>query len=141
MSDLRQILQEIHDKHGRLTPEVVVQEATDPSHPLHSRFTWDNEAAGEAWRREQAHRLIQKVKVVYREADERNPAKSIRAFHAVRTDQGHVYKPVDEVVDDDFTRRLVLADMQREWKALHRRYRDFEEFLSMVRADLEPGAA
>lgn len=138
---LRDQLQAIYDQHGKLTPEIVVNEARDKDHPLHNRFEWDNEVAGEAWRREQAHRLIQKVKVVYREADDKQPEKSVRAFHAVRSEKGHVYEPVDKVVRDDFTRQLLLNDMRREWQALKRRYEEFEEFLHMVRADLGEDAA
>lgn len=138
---LRDQLQAIYDQHGKLTPEIVVNEARDKDHPLHNRFEWDNEVAGEAWRREQAHRLIQKVKVVYREADDNQPEKSVRAFHAVRSEKGHVYEPVGKVVRDDFTRQLLLNDMRREWQALKRRYEEFEEFLHMVRADLGEDAA
>ncbi|MFD1656939.1 hypothetical protein ACFSL4_01490 [Streptomyces caeni] len=134
--DLRSELQSIYDQHKKLTPALVVDAARDEQHPLHSRFEWNDAVAGEAWRRQQAHELIRSVRVVYREADEANPEKSVRAFHAVRKENGHVYEPVDKVAADDFTRRLVLADMEREWKALHRRYQDFEEFTAMVRRDL-----
>ena len=135
--DLRSELQTIYDKHKQLTPALVVEVARDEKHPLHSRFQWNDAVAGEAWRRQQAHELIRSVRVVYREADEANSEKSVRAFHAVRKEDGHVYEPVDKVVADDFTRHLVLQDMEREWKAMHRRYQDFEEFTAMVRHDLD----
>ena len=136
-TDLRGQLQAVYDQHSELTPDLVVDVARDPEHPLHSRFEWDDSVAGEAWRRQQAHDLIRKVRVVYREADETGPEKSIRVFHAVRSDKGHVYEPVEKVVADDFTRRLLLNDMEREWKALRKRYQEFEEFLSMVRQDVD----
>lgn len=135
--DLRSELQSIYDQHKRLTPALVVDAAREPEHPLHSRFEWNDAVAGEAWRRQQAHELIRSVRVVYREADESSSEKSVRAFHAVRKEDGHVYEPVDKVAADDFTRRLVLQDMEREWKALHRRYQDFEEFTALVRRDLD----
>lgn len=138
---LREQLQNIYDTHGQLTPALVVDMARNKTHPLHDRFEWNDKVAGEAWRRQQAHELIRSVKVVYREADNTNPEKSVRAFHAVRIDKGHVYEPVDKVIADDFTRRLLLQDMEREWRALHRRYQNFEEFAAMVRADLEGKAA
>lgn len=134
---LRDQLQAIYDGHGKLTPAIVVDEARDESHPLHTRFEWDDAAAGESWRRQQAHELIRSVRVVYREADEKNPERSVRAYHAVRGDDGHSYEPVEKVTEDDFTRRLVLGDMEREWKALHRRYQQFSEFLAMVRRDMD----
>ncbi|MEV0616080.1 hypothetical protein AB0I81_22395 [Nonomuraea sp. NPDC050404] len=140
-SSLRESLQRVYDQHGQLTPKLVVDIARDPAHELHRFFEWDDATAGEAWRREQAHRLIQKVKVVYREADEKNPEQSVRAWHAVRSEQGHVYEPVAKVAADPFTRQLVLKDMERDWKALKRRYADFAEFLDLVRSDLDQDAA
>lgn len=133
---LRDQLQNIYNQHGQLTPALVVEEARDEQHPLHDRFEWNDATAGEAWRRQQAHELIRSVKVVYREADEANPEKSVRAFHAMRSDKGHVYEPVEQIVNDDFARRLLLQDMEREWHALHRRYKHFEEFAAMVRRDV-----
>jgi hypothetical protein len=140
MSSLRDHLQAIYDDHGELTPALVVDEARPKSHPLHSRFEWNNTVAGERWRQAQAQELIRSVKVVYREPTEKEPGRSVRAFHAVRRENGNVYEPVDKVVDDPFMKRLVLADMEREWKALRRRYEQFAEFAEMVRADLEEAA-
>lgn len=138
---LRDQLQSIYDQRGQLTPSLIVDEARDTAHPLHSRFEWNDDVAGEKYRQQQAHELIRSVKVVYREADENGPAKSVRAYHAVRREHGHVYEPVETVVSDDFTRRLVLADMAREWQTLKRRYQDFEEFTEMIREDLNDEAA
>lgn len=130
----------VRQQHGRLTPQLVVDTARDPGHPLHSRFEWDDASAGEAWRRQQAHDLIRKAKVVYREAEEASPEKSVRAFVAIRAEDGHVFDPVEEVAEDPFRRKLALADMEREWKTLYRRYQEFGEFLEMVRRDVEDAA-
>lgn len=138
--NLRDQLLAIREKHGRLDPHLVIEEARDEAHPLHSRFEWDDSVAGEAWRRSQAHDLIRSVRLVYREATEQEAARSVRAFHAVRREDGHAYEPAEEVIEDPFTRRLVLADMEREWKALRRRYDAFAEFADMVRRDIEAAA-
>lgn len=142
--DLREALQAIYDQHGQLTPSLVVQVARENSSEaaavIRCRLEWDDAVAGEAWRREQAHELIRSVRVVYRKATDKAPEKSIRAFHAVRGDSGHVYEPVERVVDDPFTRRLVLADMEREWKQMKARWADFKEFAEMVREDMAQAA-
>lgn len=138
---LRDQLQSVYDQHNQLTPALVVDVARDEEHPLHDRFEWDNAIAGEAWRRQQAHELIRSVKIVYRKGDNLGPERSIRAFHAVRTDEGHVYKPTGEVVSDPFLTELVMRDMEREWKALKRRYDEFEEFWQMIRQDASGKAA
>ena len=56
-------LSRIYRKHRGLEPEVVVQVASDPDHPLHCNFEWDDSVAGHAWRIEQARRLIRSVEV------------------------------------------------------------------------------
>lgn len=137
---LRDILQSIYDQHGELTPDLVIQEARADDHPLHARFDWDDESAGEHWRKHQASELIRSVKVVYREATENEEARTVRAFHAVRGPRGHAYQPAEKVRDDPFTRQLVLNDMRRDWEALKRRYERFAEFADMVRTDLEEAA-
>lgn len=137
MTTLRDALQDIYNRHGRLTAELVVKEATAETHPLHSRFTWDDEEAGEQWRHHQAAELIRSVKIAYREATDTEQARNVRAYHAVRGPAGYAYQPAETVAADPVMRALVLADMEREWKALHRRYQHFAEFLTMVRADLD----
>lgn len=138
---LRDQLQSIYDQHGRLTPGLIVDEARDPAHPLHTRFEWDDAAAGEAWRRTQAQELIRSVKVVYREATEKETARRVRAYHAVRTETEHVYEPVEKVAEDPLLRQMVLRDMEREWKQLKQRYGHFREFVDMVRSATEGEAA
>lgn len=136
---LRDQLQSIYDARGKLTPEVVVDEAREPSHPLHSRFEWDDSVAAEKWRHEQAHELITSVRVSYKDAG--GKPREIRQFHAIRREQGHVYEPVENVLRDEVMTRILLADMEREWRALRKRYDQFSEFRSMVLGDLSEKAA
>lgn len=53
-----------------LTPETVVEAARDPRSPLHSQFEWDDGAAGEAYRLQQARALIKRVRVDVVRADQ-----------------------------------------------------------------------
>ena len=137
---LREQLQDIYDQHGHLTPALVVDEARSKTHPLHDRFEWDNKTAGEAWRRQQAHELIRSVRVTYRDATETDPASDVRAWHAVRSEDGHVYEPAEKVAEDPLIAAMVLRDMERQWKELHRRYGMFSEFVAMVRGDTDEAA-
>lgn len=134
--NLRDQLQAVYDRRGQLTPEMLVDEARDEAHPLHTRFEWDDAVAGEAYRRQQAGELIRSVKIVYRPATARRPAGIGNAYQSVRSADGQAYHPSEKVAEDPFMRSVVLADMAREWKALKRRYEQFAEFAAMVRADL-----
>jgi hypothetical protein len=138
---VRQELQGIYDQFGALTPRLVVDQARPEDHPLHSRFTWADAEAGEAYRRVEAARLIRSVKVVYRQGTDRDGPRRVRGYHAVRDETGSVYRPADVICGDPFMRELVLRDMEREWKQLRRRYSRFEEFAQMVRRDLDADAA
>lgn len=142
---LRDELQAIYDQHGKLTPELVVDEARSKDSPLHaSVFDRTKGEAAEAWYRHRAHELIKSVKVVYLEGTDKDPALSVRAFHAVNREDGYSYEPVGKVAHDPFTRQILLRDMEREWKQLLARYEQFQEFLAIVSSDIdkrEPVAA
>jgi hypothetical protein len=135
-TDLRAELLKVRKEYGALADQNVVDAARPPEHPLHSRFEWDDAVCGEAYRREQARALIRSVRLTYKEADDLSSARSVRAFHAVPSKDGHAYDPVEEIVEDPFRRQLLLNSMEREWKALFRRFQEFEEFLTMVRRDV-----
>lgn len=135
MTTLHDELLAIRERHGALTPQVVVDTARDPHHPLHSRFEWDDGVAAELHRREQARALIRKVRITYREATETEAARTVRAFHAVPNENGMAYEPIEEVVNDPIKTQILMNSMAREWKAMRRRYGHFQEFWQMVEAD------
>ena len=139
MKGLREELQRLYDTHGQLTPQVVLTAARSPKSPLHMEFDWDEKSAANSWRLEQAQRLIQRVKVKY--VDRSGEETHVRAFVSLPNQEGpgRNYQPVEDVVHDEFARRLLLGDMQREWQALKRRYDRFDEFAQMILRDL--GAA
>jgi hypothetical protein len=136
---LRDQLQTIYDNHRTLTPGIVVDEARDPEHPLHARFEWDDSVAGEKWRHHQAHELITSVKITYKTPS--GTAREIRQFHAIRKETGHVYEPTEEVLRDEVMTKILLADMEREWRTLKKRYDQFTEFRNMIHRDLGDAAA
>lgn len=53
----------IEQKHGRLTPALVVEEARDTEHPLHDEFTWDDSVAAKQWREAQAREIIRAARI------------------------------------------------------------------------------
>jgi hypothetical protein len=136
-SGLREHLQEIYDRHGRLTPEIVVAETQPKNHPLHGQvYDRAPKEAAAAWYRHRAHELIQSVRISYRPHPDA-AVRKVRAFHCIRTEANeYVYEPAEKVAEDPFMRSLVLRDMEREWKTLQRRYGEFEEFVSLVASDL-----
>jgi hypothetical protein len=134
---LRDHLQAIYDERGELTPALVVAVARDDRHPLHDRFDWNNTTASEKWRRHQAHELIKSVRITYT-SSKTGALASIRAFHATREPETnrYVYQPTEVVMQNPMAMRLLLAEMERDWQALKRRWEEVEEFWDMVGGDL-----
>lgn len=136
--DLREHLLEIYQRRGELTPEIVVEEARPETSPLHAMvFDRSPEEAAEAWYRHRAHELIQRVRVKYVSPDTEEDPASLRFFHAVRSERGIVYKPLDEIASSPFLSEMLLRDAEREWRQLFSRYGHLSSFLNTVKADVE----
>lgn len=137
--NLRDHLQAIRDERGALTPALVVDAARDPEHPLHSRFEWDDTIAAEKWRLEQAGQLLRIVKL----PPEPGRPDDLRAFVAFKGKDSHKadYIPTEEALHDEFIRKLVLRDMEREWRLLKRRYEHMREFADLILSDLQDKAS
>jgi hypothetical protein len=128
-TNLRNHLQAIRDERGSLTPALVVEVASDPSHPLHSRFEWDDRIAGHKYRLEQAGQLLR----VTFTPDPSKP-RDLRAFVAVKGEETPTaeYIPTEEALADPFTKQLVLRSMKRDAESFRRRYQHMAEFASVV---------
>lgn len=132
--DILAALLRVRDRHNRLNDELVLQDATDPDHELHDQFTWDDTVAGHKYRLIEAHNLIVRCKVAYR--DPTGQMQQVRKFHAIRKQTGVVYDPVEEVVNDPVSLRILLADMERDWRAMKARYDHLEQFRDLILHDL-----
>lgn len=132
--NLRENLQNIYNERGTLTAPLVVAEASNPNHPLHERFEWDNTVAGKRYREVQARELIRSVKITYRDHDGND--SDVRAFQCVRRDDQRTYIPTEDIAADPILTQIVLMDMSREWKALKARWGQHAEFFQLIRDDI-----
>lgn len=135
---VREVLQDLYDERGELTPEMVVEEARDPGHPLHGDFEWDNSVAAEAYRRGQAAGLIRMVKVTYAIDDDTGRNKTTRAFVSAKDPQSQKrsYVPTEQIVLDPLRYQMLLADFRRDWGRFHARWSNLQEFREVLLGDL-----
>jgi len=77
---------ELRRQHQHFNEDVFVEDARDPSSPLHDALEWDDAKCGVLYRREQASYIIRHVGRVIEAPDE--APKVIRAFHRVTTSDG-----------------------------------------------------
>lgn len=136
---LRRLLKAIEDKQGRLTPNKVLDAASDPKHLLHGQFQWDDRKAGHAYRLDQARRLIASVHMVV-EVEERkievpvyvrDPGKKstvagYRSVDALRADpeNAHIAAVTEMVVAGTHMKRA------RNLMAVLRHARKMDELIS-----------
>lgn len=134
--ELNGTLQAIYDEHEQLTPELVVDIARNPGHPLHGRFTWDDGIAAEQWRRAEARGLIRTAKiVVHKDPDTYH---KVRAFTSVISDGRRTYKPTADALADH--RDQVLQQCLRDIASLREKYRALCDFDEALRQSLQTSA-
>lgn len=107
----RRVLERLAQQNdGLLMVDDVLEEARDPQSILHKHFQWDDTKAAEAYRKQQARQLIQKVTVTIEKA----PDVHIRAFVSLSTDQYEKggYRMTANVLSDDNLKAQLLHDMQ-----------------------------
>lgn len=137
MTDLRGILTDHYRRHGDLVPRQVWEEARPEESPLHHRFEWDDERAGDAYRDIQAAELIRSVRITYRKPGTEE-SMSTRAFIARReigdgTRSG--YMPTEEVVRDELSVELLRRNFEREAADLKRKYSDLDDYVAWIRQE------
>jgi hypothetical protein len=136
-------LQEIYNINGTLTPDLVLHEASQETHPLHRYFEWDDSQAAAKFRLVQAAELIRSVKITI----ERSPASEplrVRAWVSkadlVQDGPGE-YLPVETVAMTDIYRQQWFASLKRDWERLKRKAAHSQEFVQMVLSDLQEEAS
>jgi hypothetical protein len=135
---VREVLEDLIEEYGELTPELVVEVARPADSPIHSHFEWDDSIAAELHRRGQARQLIRKVKVVYA-TDPEGRDRTQRAFVSVRPagSPKRVYQRTEEVLQDPIARQLLLREFERDWLRFKARYEHLQEFWNLIRPDSE----
>ena len=114
-----------------LKPETVVEDARDPSSPLHRYFTWDDTEAAALWRLEQARGMIRAIFIIPQSMKKPEP---VRFFHNVNTEQGRGYVAIEDVKADEHMREQVVAYALVQLQGWTQRYKDYAELFPVIEA-------
>ena len=128
------------DPEGKVRPNAVVDEARDPSSPLHDRFEWDDTLGGEQYRLIQARRLIRAAVTLLPSTN-----KPCRAYVSLTSDRSSPeedeelgstgsYRLTADVLGSDQLQRLLLQDALDELKSLEVKYRQLQELAGVFAA-------
>jgi hypothetical protein len=129
-------LEQIERKQGKLTPQIVLKEASAQSHPLHAYFDWDDSAAAKKWRLQQAGHLVRCITVTIE--DVKTP-EACRAFVSVALPDdpdksNKVFLGIERVMRDDQLRKQLLTRAKRELRDWQDRYADLVELATVFEA-------
>lgn len=117
---------------NRLEPEAVVDAARPTRHILHRHFEWDNSIAAEAYRVDQARRIVRIVRVVDDADDDPAPRHAFVSITDGRS--GRSYVPHREIIDNAKLQALVLEAAERDLAAWQRRYSELVDLCQEVEA-------
>ena len=120
-------LERIYQQRGALVPAEVVEESKPADAPLHPCFEWNDEAAAQKYREQQARTLIGCIVEV--RPPEEGPTE-VRAF--VRAQSS--YHPVRVVLDDETKREEMLGAALRELGWFRRKYANLTALSAVMEA-------
>lgn len=105
---------------GRLTPNLVLEEAEDPDSVLHSLFEWDDTLAARQHRIFQARQIITSVRVVITTENKKiSTVYYVRDPDAEPLEQGYV--SIDRLrTDKDLARESIVMEFSRASSYLQR---------------------
>jgi hypothetical protein len=115
---------------GELTPKDVVDDARNSNSPLHSFFEWDDSAAAEEYRLQQARGLIRSVVAIYTRPDA--PAVRTKAMVHINEPGAPHYREAVQAMSASKTRKMVLQRAWSELQSWKKRYADLKEFSELV---------
>lgn len=126
------ILDDIRDKCGALTPEIIVEESTPKSAPLHACFEWDDTLAARKWRLAQARNIVNVVIVVGHGADgDEIEAPAFPNISIGGDRESREYIPHAEVFGNGEMRALYLADVLARLRYMRTKYGHLKELASV----------
>jgi len=102
-------------------PEDIVEMCRPKSSPFHRALKWNNEEAGELYRREQVRHLIGALQIVRVEFSE-GPTISSRAFFSVSTGKRTGYVDHTRILNDSDLKKQVLDAARKELENYIRKF-------------------
>lgn len=105
---------------GRLTAADLVEASRPEDAPLHSEFEWDDSAAAEEWRKQQARVIISSIVV-----SETTTAEPVRAYFKIESTPR--YESIQTIISTPDSYTLLLRQAMSELAAFQRKYRQLKE--------------
>lgn len=126
-------LQRITDIYGKITPEIIVNEAKPSESILHPIFEWDNKKAAYNYRLQQARVLLNNIQVnIISDGEKRN----ISIYEVTSYKDG--YKSIDTFSPDDieYVKSGIISELNYLKNKL-KLYKEFDKVLVCIEQALD----
>ena len=133
-------LEAIYEEHGKLTPPLIVADARNEDRETHKLIEWDDSAAAESYRQEQARYIMRNIIVVQsspklEEPKEEQKIIKFRAFENVETeDQERYFMPMQVAVGREDTRNYMLKQAMLALQSFRQKYGMIAELAAVIDA-------
>lgn len=120
MSVVRELEKVRKSGRGVLRPASVVEFAKNPKTTLHSKFEWDDIAAGHQYRLEQARKII-RITVMVTESDK----TPFRAYYSLRNDRNNEdggYRGIVDILSSKQMTQQLLEEALEDAKVFKLKY-------------------
>lgn len=122
-------LERIYNENGAIEPSVVVEQSRPKDAPLHSCFEWDDKAAAQKYREQQARVIIANVVIVG------EPEEDTRTRAFVHVEQS--YQPLYIVLESKDKTEELLQNAMRELRTFEAKYRELSQLAPIFNAITE----
>lgn len=121
-ADAEKIGKELKTLGTELTTANIVEKARDDTTELYKCFEWNDKEAAVEYRKEQARHLLRSLIIIPEdELESDEPAQIIRAYESVKTEDGHAFVPIKQILSNEDWRKEVFGAIQKSIDELIRK--------------------
>lgn len=128
-------LKKLKESHGVLNKRILLDESRDDDALLHDCFEWDDTAAAESYRLNQAQQFISNlVCVVVDDHGVQRNDEPVRAFVNIAKQENAekgAFVPLIEALSEESTKKIVLENALRELTSLRKKYDALSELATV----------
>ena len=119
---------------GVLEVDDIIEEASDPTHIFHDEFNWNDETAAHERRREQAHDLIRRYKVIFEKKEPTGEPVQHRLNMFTKSGTGSGYSLTTEILASPDRAENLLNQLKGEAGYLNDKIRTYQDVAGIIAA-------
>ena len=124
-------LENLEQKHGMVTPKLIVDDSRPQTAVLHKCFEWNDEVAAEKYRESQAGFVLRNLVTVSVSQKKENQESEIRAFVNVTKDDDRGFISINNAMQDEDLRKQLLENALTELSTFKNKYQQLSELAKL----------